>query len=70
MSRGHSLGALPLGYTGMRMRFGLLAGNGEKGRDEWDEAVDMTEGEGRRSRHIGFGAAERVLRFRRGGRYV
>ncbi|KAL6718596.1 hypothetical protein ACLMJK_002830 [Lecanora helva] len=37
VSRGHSSGALPLGYTGMKVRFGVLVEEGEKGLGVWGE---------------------------------
>ena len=40
VSRGHPLWALPLGYTVMRVRFGVLVVEGRKGLDVWDEACD------------------------------
>ena len=70
VSRGHSLGALPLGYTEMKVRFGMLLGDGEKRGDEWDAVVDVKEGGVMGARHLGFGAAERVAGLRKGGRYV
>lgn len=63
MSRGHSLGALPLKHTSMRVRFGELVREGEK---VWDQESDGT-GTGR---HIGFGAAKNVLSLKRRGKYV
>ena len=44
MSKGHSLGALPLGYTEMKVRFGILSEDGEKQGEEWDAVVDVKEG--------------------------
>ena len=70
VSRGHSLGALPLGYTKMKVRFGTLLGDGEKRGDDWDAAVDVKEGGSMGARHLGFGAAEKVGGLRKGGRYV
>ncbi|TAQ89052.1 hypothetical protein B7494_g2621 [Chlorociboria aeruginascens] len=63
VSKGHSLGALPLEHTSMKVRFGEIAKEGEKA---WDER----SGESERGtvRHIGFGAAENVLTLKRGGR--
>jgi hypothetical protein len=61
VSRGQSLGALPLKDTGLKMRFGELVGATVKG--------DEIEGRETAS-HIGFGAADNVLNLRKGGKYV
>ena len=50
MSKGHSLGALLLGYTEMKVRFGILSEDGEKRGNEWDASVDEKE------RRRGYGA--------------
>lgn len=68
VSKGHSLGALPLEHTGIRVRFGVLVG--EAGKGVGDEASDGGNDRVGGERHLGFGAAEKVLRLRRGGRYV
>ena len=70
VSRGHSLGAIPLGYTGMKMRFGVLHGEGEKRVNPWDETSNTNQGDGLADPHIGFGSAERVQRLRKGGIYI
>lgn len=62
VSRGHSLGALPLEHTSMRVRFGELVRKGEKA---WDDGSDG----GGFGRHIGFGAATQVLSLKKGGKY-
>lgn len=66
VSRGHSLGALPLQHTSMKVRFGEILE--EKEGKVWegdDEGVERRSG-----RHIGFGAADKVVRLRKGGKYV
>lgn len=63
VSKGHSLGALPLEHTSTRLRFGELVGEGEK---KWDKQ----SGESGGARHIGFGAATKVRSLERGGRYI
>ncbi|TVY80657.1 hypothetical protein LSUE1_G004906 [Lachnellula suecica] len=65
VSRGHSLGALPLEHETLRVRFGELVkgGGGGHAEDEWDDGRGDV-------RHIGFGAAENVLSLRKGGKYV
>lgn len=65
VSRGHSLGALPLEHTSMKVRFGELMRDGEK---TWDD--DGNDGEGGPTRHIGFGAATKVLSLKKGGKYT
>jgi hypothetical protein len=62
LSKGHSLGALPLDkrVAGIRLRFGELNRGTEKIGDEDEEGV----------RHIGFGLENDVLRLRRGGKYI
>ncbi|MCJ1265013.1 hypothetical protein MMC22_004888 [Lobaria immixta] len=65
VSRGHSLGALPLEHTSMKVRFGELMRDGEK---TWDG--DGNDGEGGPTRHIGFGAATKVLSLKKGGKYT
>ncbi|KAI9746050.1 MAG: hypothetical protein M1818_000731 [Claussenomyces sp. TS43310] len=65
VSKGYSLGALPLEHTSMRVRFGELASEGEKAWDRGSDGNGTSTG-----RHIGFGAAENVVTLRRGGKYV
>ena len=70
-SKGHSLGALPMGNSEMRLRLGVLVGGKGKtdaGRD--DSVNDGEEGGGFGGRHIGVGPAERVVRLRKGGAYI
>ena len=66
VSRGHSLGALPLQHTGMKVRFGELAE--QKEGKAWEG--DGEEFERQSGRHIGFGAADKVVKLRKGGKYV
>jgi len=62
LSKGHSLGSLPLDKSvkGVRLRFGELMEGTEKVVDE-DGAV---------VKHIGFGLQDDVLRLKKGGKYV
>ncbi|KAH8685694.1 hypothetical protein BGZ60DRAFT_522978 [Tricladium varicosporioides] len=68
VSKGHSLGALPAGLQGVRLRFGELVGNG--GMKEGMAVGEGVSASGREgSGHIGFGKVENVVPLRRGGRY-
>lgn len=49
----------------MKVRFGELMRDGEKA---WDD--DGNDGEGGPTRHIGFGAATKVLSLKKGGKYI
>jgi hypothetical protein len=61
LSRGHSLGRIPLDESvgGVRLRFGELVATGEKSIGEDSEA-----------RHIGFGIENGVLSLQKGKRYA
>jgi hypothetical protein len=63
VSIGHSLGALPLKHTKMKVRFGEITGTREKDKGGiYDKSVTGT--------HIGFGAAENVSSLKKGKKYV
>ena len=76
VSRGHSLGAYPLGDLTMKMRFGVLDVEGRRERkctdgDSSDDAeIFEIEKVKDRERRVGFGRAERVGKLRRGGAYT
>ena len=63
LSKGHSLGSLPLDkrVEGVRLRFGELNGGGT------EKVVDE---DGYEVKHIGFGLADDVLKLRKGRKYV
>ncbi|ORY12614.1 hypothetical protein BCR34DRAFT_289978 [Clohesyomyces aquaticus] len=63
LSVGHSLGAMPLKHTNVRLRFGELTGDREK---DWNSGSD---GNGT-GRHIGFGLAENVVDLVKGQKYT
>lgn len=62
MSTGHSLGAMPAHHMKLKIRFGEIKAEGEKG---WNNGHDRAEG-----RRIGFGAAHNVVGLKKGDKYM
>jgi hypothetical protein len=63
VSKGHSLGALPLVHTSLSLRFGELLRDWQTPRDGGSDKEAF-------SGHIGFGSAKNVGNLKRGKRYT